>query len=115
MHLCAGFIYTYLDEFHEEVNVLGVELLVEVVDGLVHVLGQRVPLPAPDEVALAPDPLHVLPRSRHRRSRRRTRQSCRRGRHGRRMPQLSCSLSAYGLFHMEWVEEKTEKTKGASK
>jgi len=51
----------YLDELHEEVDVLGVELLAEVVDGLVHVLRQRVPLAAPDEVALPPDTLHVLP------------------------------------------------------
>ena len=59
-----------LHELHEEVDVLGVELLAEVVDGLVHVLRQRVLLAAPDEVALAPDPLHVLPRRRRRRRRR---------------------------------------------
>ena len=59
-----------LHELHEEVDVLGVELLAEVVDGLVHVLRQRVLLAAPDEVALAPDPLHVLPRRRRQRRRR---------------------------------------------
>ena len=61
-----------LHELHEEVDVLGVELLAEVVDGLVHVLRQRVLLAAPDEVALPPDPLRMLPR-RQRRSRRRRR------------------------------------------
>ena len=59
-----------LHELHEEVDVLGVELLAQVVHCLVHVLRQRVPLAAPDEVALAPDPLHVLPRRRRRRRRR---------------------------------------------
>ena len=70
-------IARYLDELHEEMDILAVELLAEVVDRLVHVLRQRVLLAAPDEVALTPDPLHVLP-WRHRRHRR--------GRqHGRRL------------------------------
>ena len=57
----------YLHEPHEEVDVLGVELLRQVVDDLVHVLRPRVLLAAPDEVALLPDPLHVLPWRRRRR------------------------------------------------
>ena len=60
----------YLDELHEEMDILAVELLAEVVDGLVHVLRQWVLLAAPDVVALPPDPLHVLPRRRRRRHRR---------------------------------------------
>ena len=60
-----------LDELHEEMDVLGVDFLAEVVDGLVHVLRQRVPLLPPDVVPLAPDPLHVLPRRLSRRRRRR--------------------------------------------
>lgn len=55
-----------MDELHEEVDVLGVDFLAEVVDGLVHVLRQRVPLLPPDVVPLAPDTLHVLPRRRRR-------------------------------------------------
>ncbi len=59
-------------------DVLGVDFLAEVVDGLVHVLRQRVPLLPPDVVPLAPDTLHVLPR-RLRRRRRRHRLRVRRG------------------------------------
>ena len=76
-----------LHELHEEVDVLGVELLAEVVDGLVHVLRQRVLLAAPDEVALAPDPLHVLPWRRRLRRRR-----------GRRH---------FGCFPLGWEAEET--------
>ena len=69
----------HLDKLHEEVHILGVELLAEVVHGLVHVIRQRVLLAAADEVALAPDFLHVLPgrrRRRHRRRRRRYLHGC---------------------------------------
>lgn len=59
----------YLHELHEEVHVLGVELLREVVRGLVQVLRQRVLLAAADVVALPPDTLHVLPRRLRRRRR----------------------------------------------
>lgn len=67
----------YLDELHEEMNILGVELLGEVGDRLVYVLRQRVPLLSPDEEPLLPDLLDVLPRLRHcRRRERRGRAHC---------------------------------------
>jgi len=52
----------YLDELHEEMDVLGVELLGEVADCLVDVLRQRVPLLPPDVEPFPPDSLHVRPR-----------------------------------------------------
>ena len=52
----------YLDELHEEMDVLGVELLGEVADCLVDVLRQRVPLLPPDVEPFSPDSLHVHPR-----------------------------------------------------
>jgi hypothetical protein len=96
-----------LDELHEEVDVLGVELLAEVGDGVVHVLRQRVLLTAPDEEALTPNPLHVLPRRRRRSGghHRRRRSHCgqfHRTPKGKRLPVASSFLFPEAGTGDEW-------------
>lgn len=49
-----------LNKLHEKVDILGVELLGEVADGLMDVFCQGVRLLSPDVVSLPPDPLDVV-------------------------------------------------------
>jgi hypothetical protein len=90
------------------VDVLGVELLAQVVHRLVHVLRQRVPLAATDEVALAPDPLHVLPRRQRRRRRRRSSSSWWRRRHCHRTSNARSIRPAAG-GRSNWPDQEADE------
>lgn len=58
------FVDFYLDEFHEKVDVFGVEFGGEVLDGLVEILGERIWVAADGEFG-PPYLLHVLSGRRH--------------------------------------------------